>query len=55
LRVGFFVWEYPPKLVGGLGTYAEYMTMSSLLFSVLLEVGFECSCKNGLMFLRKRG
>ena len=26
LRVGFFVWEYPPKLVGGLGTYAEYIT-----------------------------
>jgi glycogen(starch) synthase len=26
LRIGFFVWEYPPKIVGGLGTYAEYMT-----------------------------
>jgi glycogen(starch) synthase len=26
LRIGFFVWEYPPELVGGLGTYAEYMT-----------------------------
>jgi glycosyltransferase involved in cell wall biosynthesis len=26
LRIGFFVWEYPPKLVGGLGTYAEYIT-----------------------------
>ena len=26
MRVGFFVWEYPPKLVGGLGTYAEYIT-----------------------------
>jgi glycogen(starch) synthase len=24
--MGFFVWEYPPKLVGGLGTYAEYIT-----------------------------
>jgi glycosyltransferase involved in cell wall biosynthesis len=23
LRIGFFVWEYPPRLVGGLGTYAE--------------------------------
>ena len=22
----FFVWEYPPQLVGGLGTYAEYVT-----------------------------
>ncbi|MDI6690452.1 MAG: hypothetical protein QME50_01100 [Candidatus Bathyarchaeota archaeon] len=21
-----FVWEYPPALVGGLGTYAEYIT-----------------------------
>jgi glycogen synthase len=26
LRIGFFVWEYPPRLVGGLGTYAEYIT-----------------------------
>jgi glycogen(starch) synthase len=26
LRIGFFVWEYPPALVGGLGTYAEYVT-----------------------------
>jgi glycogen(starch) synthase len=26
LRIGFFVWEYPPALVGGLGTYADYLT-----------------------------
>jgi glycogen synthase len=26
LRIGFFVYEYPPALVGGLGTYAEYVT-----------------------------
>jgi glycogen(starch) synthase len=26
LRIGFFVWEYPPQLVGGLGTYAEYIS-----------------------------
>jgi len=26
LKIGFFVWEYPPQLVGGLGTYAEYIT-----------------------------
>jgi glycogen synthase len=26
LRIGFFVWEYPPAIVGGLGTYAEYVT-----------------------------
>jgi glycogen(starch) synthase len=26
LRICFLVWEYPPKLVGGLGTYAEYIT-----------------------------
>jgi glycogen(starch) synthase len=25
LRIGFFVWEYPPRIVGGLGTYAEYL------------------------------
>lgn len=26
MRICFFVWKYPPKLVGGLGTYAEYIT-----------------------------
>jgi glycosyltransferase involved in cell wall biosynthesis len=26
LRIGFFVWEYPPAMVGGLGTYADYIT-----------------------------
>lgn len=26
MRIGFFVWEYPPKIVGGLGTYAENIT-----------------------------
>lgn len=26
LRIGFFVYEYPPQLVGGLGTYAENIT-----------------------------
>src|SRR3972149_6457499 len=26
LRIGFFVYESPPQLVGGLGTYAEYIT-----------------------------
>ncbi len=26
MRIGFFVYEYPPAMVGGLGTYAEYMT-----------------------------
>lgn len=26
MRIGFFSWEYPPRLVGGLGTYAEYIT-----------------------------
>lgn len=26
MRMGYFVWEYPPRLVGGLGTYATDMT-----------------------------
>ena len=26
LRIGFFVYEYPPAIVGGLGTYAESIT-----------------------------
>ena len=26
MKLGFFVWEYPPWLVGGLGTYGQYIT-----------------------------
>lgn len=26
LRIGFFVYEYPPSIFGGLGTYADYVT-----------------------------
>jgi len=26
MRIAYFVWEYPPRLVGGLGTYADEMT-----------------------------
>jgi len=26
MRIGFFVWEYPPHIVGGLGVYAENIT-----------------------------
>ena len=26
LRIGFFVYEYPPAIVGGLGTYAKNVT-----------------------------
>jgi glycosyltransferase involved in cell wall biosynthesis len=37
LRIGFFVWEYPPKLVGGLGTYAEYITQE------FVELGHDVS------------
>ena len=37
MRIGFFVWEYPPKLVGGLGTYAEYITHE------FVEIGHDVS------------
>ena len=37
MRIGFFVWEYPPQLVGGLGTYAEYMTRE------FIELGHDVS------------
>jgi glycogen(starch) synthase len=37
LRIGFFVWEYPPQLVGGLGTYAEYITQE------FVEIGHDVS------------
>ncbi len=26
MNIAYFVWEYPPNLIGGLGTYATYMT-----------------------------
>jgi len=26
VRIGFFFWEYPPQIAGGLGTHAEYIT-----------------------------
>jgi glycogen(starch) synthase len=28
MRIGFFVWEYTPRIVGGLGTYAENITQA---------------------------
>jgi glycosyltransferase involved in cell wall biosynthesis len=37
MRIGFFVWEYPPRLVGGLGTYAEYITRE------FIELGHDVS------------
>ena len=37
MRIGFFVWEYPPQLVGGLGTYSEYMTRE------FIELGHDVS------------
>lgn len=30
MRIGFFVYEFPPRKVGGLGTYAEYMTQQMI-------------------------
>ena len=37
LRIGFFVWEYPPALVGGLGTYAENVTQE------FIDIGHDVS------------
>ena len=37
MRIGFFIWEYPPQLVGGLGTYAEYITQE------FVEIGHDVS------------
>jgi glycogen(starch) synthase len=37
MRIGFFVYEYPPALVGGLGTYAEYLTQE------FLDIGHDVS------------
>jgi glycosyltransferase involved in cell wall biosynthesis len=37
MNIAFFVWEYPPRLVGGLGTYAQYVTRE------YVELGHEVS------------
>ena len=37
MRVGFFAWEYPPRLVGGLGTYSEYLAHE------FVEIGHDVS------------
>ncbi|MFC1487484.1 glycosyltransferase family 4 protein [Thermoproteota archaeon] len=37
LRIGFFVYEYPPAIVGGLGTYADYLTRE------YVEIGHDVS------------
>jgi glycogen(starch) synthase len=37
VRIGFFVWEYPPVLVGGLGTYASYIARQ------FVEIGHDVS------------
>jgi len=37
LRISFFVWEYPPRLVGGLGTYSEYLAHE------FVEIGHDVS------------
>ncbi len=37
MRIGFFVWEYPPRLVGGLGTYAANICPA------ILELGHDIS------------
>jgi hypothetical protein len=37
LRIGFFVYEYPPAIVGGLGTYAENVTQE------YINIGHEVS------------
>jgi len=38
LKIGFFIWEYPPVLVGGLGTYAEYITREYIELGVDVTV-----------------
>jgi glycosyltransferase involved in cell wall biosynthesis len=37
LRIGFFVYEYPPAIVGGLGTYAQYITQE------FIDIGHDVS------------
>jgi hypothetical protein len=31
MKIGVFVYEYPPKIVGGLGTYAAEITRKFVL------------------------
>jgi len=37
MRIGYFVWEYPPRIVGGLGTYAENICPA------MMDLGHEVS------------
>ena len=37
MKIGYFVWEYPPRIVGGLGTYAQNMAPE------LVELGNDVS------------
>ena len=37
MRIGFFIWEYPPRIFGGLGTYAENIC------SAILDLGHDIS------------
>jgi len=37
MRIGYFVWEYPPRIVGGLGTYAENIC------PVMIDLGHDIS------------
>ena len=37
MRIGFFVWEYPPGISGGLGIYAENISRE------LIEMGHDIS------------
>ena len=37
MRIAFFVYEYPPSLVGGLGTYSQNMA------PMLVKMGHEVS------------
>jgi glycosyltransferase involved in cell wall biosynthesis len=37
MRIGSFVWEYPPRIVGGLGTYAENICLK------IMDLGHDIS------------
>ncbi len=37
MRIGFFIWEYPPRIIGGLGTYAENIC------PVVIDLGHDIS------------
>jgi len=55
MNIAYFVWEYPPKLLGGLGTYAAEITKQFAVFGHNVDVFSMNYSDDKLPILDKRG